>query len=329
MLFNATQPALRQGAQILLSEVQGGGLPLQLGNIWYVNADTGNDSNVGTSPSTAFATLMAAYGAATTNNNDLIVLSGNTSIVNTSMITWSKNRIHVVGTGNYGAMTTQSSKVDMNVTTATTDLYSVKVTGNRNSFSNIKFISNNTLAQHLSPVYLAGEGNVYNNCTFALLAQIDQTDMYSAIIASDSSTFNNCEFGQDTVQRTAAQHTVLFGVDASNPVKDCYFNNCTFKMNTTTAGCAHIQVGTADCVNFTNVFRGTCFLAYVNAGAGAVTNTVNVITSTSITGKLIFDQSTFTGVGAKMAASTNNVGVWITSPSTPTAATSGVAVLAA
>ena len=326
---NFFPPVGISGAKWLLSDIQGAGLPLETGNIYYVNADSGNDGNDGLDPTSAFATLAKAYDSATTNNNDVIVLGGNASNVNTAMITWSKSRIHVVGTGNYGACTTQSSKVDMNVTANTADLYSIKVTGNRNSFSNIKFISNNTLLTHLSPVYAGGEGNVYNNCTFALLVQLDQTDMYSIIIASDSSTFNNCEFGQDTIQRSAAQHTALFGVDASNVVKDCYFNNCSFKMNTTTAGCAHLQVGTGDCVNFTNIFRGTAFMAYVNAGAGAVANTVNVITNTSITGKLMFDQNTFTGVGTKMAASTNNVGVWITAPSTPTAATSGVSVLAA
>lgn len=329
MLLHDYNPALRFGAKVLASEILGAGLPLQTGNIWYVNADAGSDSNVGNTPNTAFATLAAAYAAATTNNNDIIVLSGNASHVVGAMIDWTKSRIHVIGTGNYGASTTQSTKVVMNVTTATTDLYAVKLTGNRNSFSNIKFISNNTLAQHLSPVYSGGEGNVFNNVSSELLVQLDQTDMYSFIFASDGATYNNCQFGTDTVQRTAAQHTALFGVDASSPVKDNYFNNCTFKMNTTTAGCAHLQVGTGDCVNFTNVFRGTCFIAYVNAGAGAVTNTVNVITSASITGKMIFDQMTFTGVGAKMAASTNNVGVWETAPSTPTAATSGVAVLAA
>jgi len=329
MLFNETQPALRQGAKILPSEILGGGLGFQFGNTFYVDSDAGSDSNVGNTPSTAFATLAKAYASVVTNNNDVIVLTGNASHVLASMIDWTKSRIHVIGTGNYGASTTQSTKLTMNVTTTATDLYGVKVTGNRNTFSNIKFISNNTLSTHLSPIYMGGEGNVYNNCASALLVQLDQTDMYSAIIASDSCTFNNCEFGSDTVQRTAAQHTVLFGVSVSIPAKDNYFNNCTFKMNTTTAGCAHLQVGTGDCVNFTNIFRGTCFLAYVNAGAGAVTNTVNVITSTSITGKLIFDQNTFTGVGAKMAASANNVGVWITASSTPTANTSGVAVLGA
>lgn len=322
-------PALKYGAKITPSEIAGFGLPLTFGKIFYVDATNGSDGNDGLSADNAFATIAAAYAACTTNNNDLIVLSGYADHTITSMLSLSKNRVHIIGTGNYGNSNDQSSKIVMGVTTATTDTAAVTVTGTRCSISNVKIISNNTLSQCVAALYAGGEGTSYNNVTVENNVQLNQTAVYDAIIASDSSTFNNCEIGNDNVQRSVARHTTLFGVSAAAPAKNNYFNLCTFKMNTTAAGSAHIQAGTGDCINFNNIFRSTVFATYVNAGAGAVANTVNVITNASVTGKLMFDINTFSGVGTKMAASANNVGVWVTAASTPTAATSGVAVLAA
>jgi hypothetical protein len=266
----------------------------------------------------------------TTNKNDVIVLAAtSTSYALTEMADLSKSRFHVVGLGTQGGMIGQRVKLSMGVTTATTDVAAVKVTGIGCSFSNIKIISNNTLAQNVSALYAGGEANVYNNVSVENLTQLDQTTSYDVIFASDSCTFNNCRFGTTTAQRTVARHTSLMGVDASNPVKDNYFNDCTWCSNSTQVTSVQIKAGTGDCINFSNHFRGTIFDNVVNAGAGSVAPTVVVATNTSITGKLMFDANTFVGVGSKIAASTLNVGVWSTATSTPTAATSGVAVLAA
>ena len=320
-------PGLSQGLKILTSSIQGYGLPLQLGNIWYVNPTTGSDANTGNTPDTAVATLAQAYANATSNNNDIIVLSGYADHPVTAQIAWTKSRIHVFGTGNHGAFTDFSSKVVMGVTTAATDVDMIHVTGTRNTFNNIKFINNNTLSGCLTTVYDGGgEGNVYNNCAFQMNVQLNQTTVFDAILNTDSCTFNNCEFGNDLVVRSVARHTVSIGTVAL-PFKSNYFNNCTFKSCSTSTSTVHIVTGTGNSVTFDSVFRGCCFIA--SQESSGVANTVNISTSTTISGHLIFDQNTFTGVGTKMAASTANTGVWITSPSTPTAATSGVAVLAA
>ena len=320
-------PGLALGNQILVAQVQGYGLPLQLGNIWYVDATNGSDSKTGKEPSTAVKTLAQAYANAASNNNDIIVLSGYADHTVTAQIAWTKNRIHVFGTGNYGAFTDYSSKVVMGVTTAATDVDMIHVTGTRNTFNNIKFINNNTLSGCLTTVYDGGgEGNVYNRCAFQMNAQLSTTTVFNAILNTDSCTFNNCEFGTDTVTMTAARHNVSIGT-AAIPFKDNFFNNCTFKMCSTSASSVQIVTGTGNAVNFANIFRGTVFIA--STENGGVANTVNVSTDTTISGHLLFDQNTVSGVGSKMAASTANAGVWISSSSTPTAATSGVAILAA
>jgi hypothetical protein len=308
----------------------GTGIGANSGKYIFVDAVSGNDGNDGASTETAVKTFAQAYSMVTTNKNDTIVLAAtSTSYDISAMVDASKSRFHVVGMGNYGAFAGQRVKLNMGVTTATTDLYAVKITGVGQTWSNIKFISENTLAEHLAPVYFGGEACVFNNCSTEFIAQVDQTDNYDAIFASDTNTFNNCKFGTTTILKTAARHTVLFGVSAALPAKDNFFNNCTFCSASTSASSVFIKAGTADCINFNNYFRGTIFSGVVNAGVSALAPTVCVATNTSITGKLIFDANTFIGVGSKLAASTLNVGVWINAPSTPTANTSGVAVLGA
>ena len=69
-------PALRFGAKLSSSEVLGG-LGNDYANVFYVDGDNGSDSNIGTSPDTATATIQAAVTLAaasnTTNKNGSIV----------------------------------------------------------------------------------------------------------------------------------------------------------------------------------------------------------------------------------------------------------------
>ncbi len=98
-LANNVYPEFRDGGLKWLStEIQDG--VTVYGNSWYVDAGVGSDSNVGNTPTTAFATIGAAINAAASNNDDVIFLSANTAHVQTSMLTVSKNRLHFVGTAN-------------------------------------------------------------------------------------------------------------------------------------------------------------------------------------------------------------------------------------
>lgn len=95
-----------------------------------------------------YTSLASAYAATESNNNDVIILDGNSTHSLSSMLTVSNNRVHFIGLDYllgihrpYG----QSTKVSIDVTTAATDIAAVKNTGIRNSFRGIKFISNNTV----------------------------------------------------------------------------------------------------------------------------------------------------------------------------------------
>lgn len=102
-----------------------------------------------------YTSLASAYAATESNNNDVIVLDGNSSHQLTAMLTVSNNRVHFVGLdyllGNkrrYG----QSSKISYADGVATADPFMIKVTGVRCSFKGIKFTNDNTDAQVVGTV---------------------------------------------------------------------------------------------------------------------------------------------------------------------------------
>lgn len=108
------------------------------GNVFFVDYRNGSDENDGKSPDMALKTLSRAHTLCTSNNNDIVYVDGDSTVVETAMITWSKNRCHVVGcngpAGHYGA----GAKISVGVTTAATDIGTLKVTGVRNTFSRWK-----------------------------------------------------------------------------------------------------------------------------------------------------------------------------------------------
>jgi len=308
----------------------GGAIPFQFGNYYFVDATNGSDGNDGRSLLSPLKTAAQAISLVTANNNDVVVLSGYASHSLTAMLTVPA-RTHLVGTGNIGARAAQATKLSMGVTTAITDVTAVNQSGARSSISNIKIINNNTLTQSISALKVTAEGAVLNNVNVIMPVRLDQTTVYDIIYAADSGTCTNCVFGDDVYQFSVARNVMCFGIDASTPVKDCSFINCTWKINTTTAASALIKAGGAtDCVGFTNTFRNTILSAYVNANTGAVAIDAAVKMNSSTTGTLIFDANTISAGCTKISVATNsaNNGVKVCAP-VPTAATSGISVTAA
>ena len=66
------------------------------GNAYFVDYRNGADTNNGKTRDTALKTLSAAVSAVTTNNNDVIFIDGDSEVVETAMISLTKNRVHIV-----------------------------------------------------------------------------------------------------------------------------------------------------------------------------------------------------------------------------------------
>ena len=209
--------------------VMGAGLPSTFGQVWFVDYRNGSDDNNGKSTDRAFKTLSKAYDKAVTNRNDVIAIDGDSTVVETAMITWAKNRIHVVGLNGPAGHFGQGAKVQIGITTAATDIALLQVTGVRNTFSNVKFISNNTKAESLYGVVEAGEYTRYFNCEFYKSTDLDDAGASELLLNGDSAMFYNCTIGSTANITGDIRANVLCTATISGKkLRDCYFENCMF-----------------------------------------------------------------------------------------------------
>ena len=152
-----------------------------------------------------YTSLSDAYDACQSNNNDVIVLDAATTHSLSGMLTWSKSRIHVIGFDGGSRLVQQGAKIE--ITGATAAAAVVKVTGTRNSFRNLKVIQSSTHATALNVWQFAGEGNLYENCSFVFGVNnnLGSANATEALFGEDSGTLIKCSFGTDVLTTSAAR----------------------------------------------------------------------------------------------------------------------------
>lgn len=256
-----------------------GSLPVVLGStgvgtIYFVDATNGSDGNDGKSMDQALKTLSQAYTLAA--SGDTIALSTNATHTLTAGIDWTKSRINVIGLDFPGRLIQQGAKVQL--ATAATTAYVIKVTGTRNSFTNIKFIQAATAATGLHVAEMGGEGNLYQGCSFVfgVADNLDLTTATEVLCGEDSGTFIDCTFGSDTLLTSAAR--AVFTIDqvtTSQEFKSNRFRGCTFMISSSSATAYLLKVAANTDVLFTNLFEYCTFMASVDsAGGAALTNAI-------------------------------------------------------
>lgn len=237
-----------------------------------------------------FTNLESAYTAAESNNNDVILLDGNSShILSTSgQLTVSKNRTHFIGLDGGDRLVQQGAKIQN--ATADTDASILKNTGVRNSFRNLKFIQVSTDAAALNVAEMGGEGNLYKNCsfTFGVVDNLDQTTAQEVTCGEDSGTFIDCQFGVDTLLTSAARRVMLIDqVTASQEFKSNVFKDCTWLISSSSASAQAISMAAAGDILFTNHFIRPSFIASLDS-AGGVACTKAVSTANGTTKGVIY-----------------------------------------
>lgn len=200
------------------------------GNVFWVKPGTGYDGNDGLSPTTAFKTLQAALGRAKANQNDVVLLCGqsNTSADTTDYQTvtldWNKDLVHLIGI-NSGPLLSQRSRVALVSTYDTaSNLFTVSADGCL--IANIQFFEGVAGTAPTGCVKVTGSRNVFNNVHFAGIGN-DANDIagaYSLFLDGASEcVFNDCAIGLDTIARgTAANSEILIDGGASRNS----FNRC-------------------------------------------------------------------------------------------------------
>jgi len=232
-----------------------------------------------------FTTLSAAYAAATTNANDVILISGNSSN-SEAMLTVSKNRIHFVGMDSGGRKNSQGAKL---VTPATSVAASVAVitnSGTRNTYRNIKFTQNGTNTAQTSAFIDTGEGTYVKNCSFEVNS-ILSTASQGLLFKGDTCHYEDCQIGNSTVYHSAANQAPLV---IKTPARYSYFINCTIINYSSQTSASCIDVPGADGIIGWIKFEN-CSLISANLGDGATAGgtMAEAVTSICASGYLYFD----------------------------------------
>ncbi|KKQ99934.1 MAG: hypothetical protein UT24_C0020G0002 [Candidatus Woesebacteria bacterium GW2011_GWB1_39_12] len=237
-----------------------------------------------------YTTIAAAYDAATTNANDVIALSANSShAVGTSGLTVSKNRIHFIGMDGGDHLVEPGVKIQAS-SAASTAAFVIKNTGVRNTFRNLRVIQTSTDALALTVFQDGGEGTVMKNVElmFGVVDNLDQTTAHEFVAGTDSGTFIDCKFGADTLLTSAARSILhIDQVTASQEFKSNFFRRCTFMVSSSSTGVLAIKMDAAGDILFSNLFEDCTFIASLDS-AGGVACTRAVATANGTTKGTIY-----------------------------------------
>lgn len=243
----------------------GGGIPATFGNVYFVDYANGDDTNYGgKSPTEAFKTLSAAISACTTNNNDIILVDGNSTVVETAMVTLSKNRVHIIGLNGMPGHFGQGVKISFSGTSGATNIATFKNTGVRNTISNVKFINSSTIDESLYAVAEGGEYTRYFNCEFYKDTDLDATGAAELLDNGDTAMFYNCVFGSTanaTVGAVIRPNVLLSRETITGKVcRDGYFENCLFLSKAGNAAFTNVYGSGATDVERMLMFKDCTFL---------------------------------------------------------------------
>lgn len=233
-----------------------------------------------------FTSLLEAYNATESNNNDVILLDGNSSH-SQAMITVSKNRIHFLGMDSGGRLNSQGSKISTPATSVAASTAVIKNTGTRNTYQNIKFIQSGTNAAQLTAFHDTGEGTFVKNCSFHHNSLLTTAARSALKFAGDTCHYEDCQIGNSTVIVNVDNVGSLL---IKTPARYSYFVNCNIIMYSTKTTTSCIDVPDADGIIGWIIFEN-CKLISAKKGDGSTAGgtMAEAVTSVATGGFLYFD----------------------------------------
>ena len=280
------------------------GLPLTIGDVYFVDYVNGSDGNSGAADA-PIKTLYQAQNLMTAGQNDVAVLVGDgstaatqrLSVANaqtidptatTGTLVWAKAACQIVGISTFPGVSTGSAT-----------MVGWKDTGGR---------------------------NCYNNCNlagFADTASAQGTGARALLISGTTgeNTFNNCVIGLDTVTRTVANAALEFAAGTPRNI----FNDCVFPLLTSSATTLSILITGASAIDRYQIFNRCQFINSMSSGGTAQTAIVSM-TSASPGGLLLMDRCTLIGNTSTNRGDTNALANRYVNGGSPTAATNGIAL---
>ena len=267
----------------------GGGIPAMFGDVFFVDFRKGSDGNGGRTKDEAFKTISKAFDTAASNNNDVILVDGDSEVTEDGKITWSKNRIHLIGLGG-GFVHGQRSRWANSATGVTAAIDStVEVSGVGNSFHNMKIVNTGTDAASIACMIDSGEANWFDNCSFMKFSDLNVAAVADVICRSDSCTYTNCEIGFDTLVQSAARATFWIKNSGATRMKHLLMDNCHFTCSSSASTKSFILVADTAACAFSNTFKDCVFNNALVSSASAAA-LADAVTSVSglVEGNLLF-----------------------------------------
>lgn len=258
-----------------------------VGNVYFVDATNGVDGNSGLSADQALKTIAAAYALAV--SGDTIALSTNASHALTAGLPVTKSRINFIGLDFSGRQVQQGARIE--ITGAVDTAYVCKNTGVRNSFVNIKFIMSSTHANALTVFQDGGEGTLFANvsCVFGVINNLGGTTAHEFLAGSDSATFVDCTFGNDTLLTSGARS--VFHIDqvtTGQEFKSNILQNCNFVISSSSSTATFVRLDAVGDILFTNVFKDCTFLASIDSAGGAAIAEASQTGTSTVKGGLYY-----------------------------------------
>lgn len=214
-----------------------------------------------------FTSLSSAYTAAESNNNDVIVIDGNSGHTLTTKITVSKNRLHFIGLDYLMGMRRvqgQAAKVSIAGSTASNDAV-IENTGVRNSFRGLRFWNSNTSTSALFGFKEGGEFTYFHCCHFVRSGVLTTTTAADLLMNGDSSHFKECMFGisSQTITANGNRPCVDLGRETitGKVCRDGIFDDCIFMRRSSDADNSFIYGDGATDVERMLLIRNPIFYA--------------------------------------------------------------------
>lgn len=254
-----------------------GGLPFT-GRWIFADATAGSDGNTG-GASDPVQTLSQAYALATSGKNDVIVIVGDGSTTKTqrlsSQLVWAKNATHLIGM-TAPSMVSQRARISTasGATTNIANLVSVTAQGCLfANFSTFQGVGQSATAEQLWQE--AGQRNAYFNVAFGGMGSANgagNASSYSLqLYGGSENLFQDCYFGTDTQDRSAANTNVQLRKNASNVASTRnIFRNCYFAMRATASTPTFIDGNQSGGVDRFNWFENCKFNNFGTAIAAVV-----------------------------------------------------------
>jgi len=266
----------------------GGGGPLGIGcgNVYYT-ATTKTSSNLyyaklienGVEDSKIFTTLATAYAATTGDQNDVIVATPGT-YTETASIAWAKNNTHLIGTAGPLSRGGMGTGVCFNCATVAIESV-VDVQGSNCQFYDIQLRNVAANAGNLCALKVSDGVNFYaQGCHFngqGAATQVATAGACALWLYTDSggkpwgATFKDCKIGDaGEIVRTAGP-IIYFSGGAAGTAKYVSFIDCVIEGWSETAATPAVEFNENYCIDRYVLFKNSVFYNYYVNNAANLT----------------------------------------------------------